>query len=223
MKRIGILGGLGPDTTAIFYTHVAHAVAARCGTRPPIHVESLELNLTKEGDYINCGRHKRYYLKQLLDGSQKLERTQSDFVVIPCNTVHEFHEQIAEKISVPVVNLIDVTAREVIRRGWKKVMLLATSRTVHQRLYHDVLLERGIDIHVPSPEDQKHVDDLIRGLLGNRRNANHQKFLTKIITKAETRHIVLGCTDLQLLFPPSEDVVDSTQVLMEHTVNLALA
>ena len=218
MKRVGILGGLGPETTAEFYLELVR-LATRT-KRPDVGIESLPLDVRKESEYIASGLHRRHYLRLLRQGARRLARVDSDFIVIPCNTVHEFYAQISRSVGVPVVNLIRVVAQEVQRRGWKRVVLLATSRTVQTRLYQQALVKAGIEIHVPSTAEQTELDLLIQGLLGNRKEDKHQRFLEQLVMRAGAKNIVLGCTDLQLLFPPSHTVIDSMATLAEHTARL---
>jgi aspartate racemase len=175
-----------------------------------------------ESEYIASGLHRRHYLRLLRQGACRLARTESDFIVIPCNTVHEFHPQIAKSVDVPVVNLIHVVAQDVPRRGWRRVVLRATSRSVQTRLYQQALVRAEVEIHVPTSEEQRELDALIQGLLGDRKEDKHQKFLERLIAKAGAKNIVLGCTDLQLLFPPSDAVIDSMAALVEHTARLLL-
>lgn len=218
MKKVGILGGLGPETTAEFYLGLVR-MATRT-RRPDVSIESLPLDLRKEAEYIASGLHRRHYLRLLRQGVCRLARVESNFIVIPCNTVHEFHPQIAKSAGVPVVNLIHVVAKEVQRRGWRRVVLLATSRTVQTRLYQQALTKAEVKIHVPTLEEQQELDQLIQGLLGDRKEDRHQKFLERLIANAGAKNIVLGCTDLQLLFPPSDTVIDSMATLVEHTTRL---
>lgn len=166
---------------------------------------SLPLDLRKENEYITEGKHRRYYLNLLRSRARRLMHADSDFIVIPCNTVHEFYRQIQEAVPVPVVNLIEVVAQEVAHRQWRRVVLLATSRTVLTRLYQRALAKLNVEIYVPTPKEQKKLDKLIQGLLGDRKNDAHQRFLESLIAKAGAKNILLGCTDLQLVFPPVGD------------------
>ncbi len=219
-KTIGILGGLGPDTTAKFYIDLVNA--AKLHTRPALCAGwwSLSLDQTKEAEYIATGKHTRYYLARLLDGARRLERAGSDHIVIPCNTVHEFHARIAKSVNIPVTNLIEVVAQEVRQRGWSKVMLLATTRTIRQQLYQRALAGVNVDIRVPPENEQQKLDLLIRGLLGNQLDDANQCFLQELIVMAKTEKIILGCTDLQLVLEATETVIDSTKALVDHTARL---
>ena len=219
MKHVvGILGGLGPQTTAHFYVDLVRRATQKA--RPDACIWSLPLNLRREAEFIASGAHRLYLRRSLADGMLRLERAGSDFIVIPCNTVHEFHAELARRAEVPVVNLIDIVADEIVRRGWNRVMLLATSRTVATRLYHKSLGARGVQVDLPSDEDQRLLDQLIMGILGNSADDKHQQFLAELIDRAGTNNVILGCTDLQLLCRPTEAVVDSTEVLIQHTTKL---
>ncbi len=81
MKKVGILGGLGPETTAKFYLDLIR-LATRA-KRPDVGIESLPLDLRKESEYIASGLHRRHYLRLLRQGACRLARRESDFIVIP--------------------------------------------------------------------------------------------------------------------------------------------
>lgn len=212
---IGVLGGLGPDTTAHFYLDLIKAGTRKA--RPPVCIWSLPLDLKKEAEYIQTGKHQGHYLQLLREGAQALQRAGSKKIVIPCNTVHEFHAQLSQETSVSITHLPTIVAEEAKRRGWKKVFLLATSRTIHTRIHEEALGAAGIDIAIPEKRDQAKLDILIQGILGNQTSQEHQQFLERIIQESDVGNIILGCTDLQLLFPPSDSVIDSMQELVRHT------
>ncbi len=215
IKTIGILGGLGPETTAEFYLNLVRMATAQ--TRPPACIWSLPLNLKKESEYISTGKHLAYYFSLLKQGAEALEKAGCERLVIPCNTVHEFHSRLAKAVNVPVTNLIEVVGGEINRRGWKKVFLMATSRTLKTRLYQKILLGSGIETVIPASQDQSKLDRLVQGLLGEKASTTHQEFLEKMVSRSKSQHIVLGCTDLQLLFPASASVVDSMHTLAAYT------
>ncbi len=214
-KTIGILGGLGPETTAEFYLDLVRMATVR--VRPSACIWSLPLDLQKESEYISTGKHLGYYFSLLKKGAVALQKAGCDRLVIPCNTVHEFYFRLASATGIPVTNLIEVVASEVQSRGWGSVFLMATSRTLKMRLYQKALSCSGTRVIVPNPEDQNRLDSIIQGLLGERTLSSHQEFLERMVAHSNCKHIVLGCTDLQLLFPASANVVDSMHALVTHT------
>ncbi|MDO8581830.1 MAG: amino acid racemase [bacterium] len=220
MQTIGVLGGLGPETTATFYLDLVRRATRE--RRPRVCIWSLPLDVRKESEYIAQGAHRRYYQRLLAHGATALEQAGSSCLVIPCNTVHEFHPALSRITRVPIVNLIDVVVRAVLQRKWHRVLLLATSRTIHTQLYQRALVPHGVDVQIPCVKEQRALDRLIQGLLGDRRDPEHQAFLRSLVLQAGTEHIVLGCTDLQLLFPIADEVIDSMSVLAEHTASICL-
>lgn len=212
---IGILGGLGPETTAHFYTDLIQQSTQ--GVRPRVCMWSLPLDIHKEQEYIASGQHGDHYRELLAHGAQALEQAGADAIVIPCNTVHEFYDDLVKKVNVPIVNLLEVVADEIERREWQKALVLATSRTIQTKLYQRALAVRDIEIVLPDTKGQQALDQLIGGLLTDGASVAHERSLHEIIRETGVDHVVLGCTDLQLILPPSEDVIDSMQALVEHT------
>src|SRR3989344_3698467 len=218
-KVIGILGGLGPQTTAKFYLRLVELCTR--ATRPAISIWNLPLNLKKESEYIRFGKHKRHYLTLLKAGLEALKRAGSDFVVIPCNTVHEFYDALVGLVSVPVVNLIEVVAEEAKSKKWNKILLLATSQTVKAGLYQGPLEKREVEIVLPSQDDQTRLDGLVQELLDDKENALvHRQFLQTLIDRSGCNHVALCCTDLQLVFPAGASSIDSMEALAKHTATL---
>jgi len=218
-KVIGILGGLGPQTTAKFYLKLVELCTVT--TRPAVSIWNLPLNIKKESEYIRFGKHKRHYLTLLKAGLEALERAGSDFIVIPCNTVHEFYATLVRSASTPIVNLIEVVAEEAKSKKWDKVLLLATSQTVKTRLYQRPLEKRGVEIVLPSQDDQIKLDSLVQELLDGEENASaHRQFLQALMDRSGCNHVVLGCTDLQLVFPADASCIDSMEALAKHTAVL---
>ncbi|MEK9166989.1 MAG: amino acid racemase [Patescibacteria group bacterium] len=219
--RIGILGGLGPDTTAHFYLDLIKGSTREA--RPDLFIASLPLNLQKEAEYIATGIHRDHYLQLLRDGVHALVGAGCTEIVMPCNTVHEFHTALLEEVAIPFPNLIEVVVEELKRRMWTRVLLLATSRTVATNLYQNAVSGSAIEFVPPIEQDQRRLDLLIQGLLGNSADETHQAFLAELMEKAGTESVLLGCTDLQLIISPSKSVVDSMKCLVNHTVNILLS
>jgi len=218
-KVIGILGGLGPQTTAKFYLKLVELCTAT--TRPALSIWNLPLDLKKEGEYIRFGKHKRHYLTLLKAGIGALERAGSDLIVIPCNTVHEFYAVLVKSASVPIVNLIEVVAEEAKSKNWNKVLLLATSQTVKTGLYQRPLEKREVEIVLPSQDDQIKLDGLVQELLDGKENVSaHRQFLQALMDRSMCSQVVLGCTDLQLVFPTDASCIDSMEALAKHTATL---
>ena len=215
--RVGILCGLGPDTTSTFYLDLMRYGSST--TRPDTIIHSIPLNLKKEQAYITQGKHKSHYRKMLINSAKSLEAGGADFIVIPCNTVHEFYDEIVAQVNISVIHIISVVAQEVRKRGWTEALLLATTQTLRTKIYQNIFKQQNINLRIPSPADQKNLENLISNLLS--RDFNKIKIaLSCIQPLIQSPNIILGCTDLQEVLKPSTTIIDSTNELMLHTVKL---
>lgn len=212
---IGILGGLGPATTAHFYLSLINHVADP--VRPNVVIVSLPIDTEKEARFISAGEEQNHFRHHLLEGADRLVKAGCDRIVIPCNTVHLFHAEIMKSVSIPVSNIISLTASEVLHRGWVRAVLLATSQTVRSKLFQSAFAGTACVLCLPSQHHQQRLDDLIKGLLKKENGANVTALLSEITAAAGTDCLILGCTDLQLAITPSDSVVDSLQTLVEDT------
>ena len=171
------------------------------------------MDVEKEARFIATGSFRGYFLHQLQDGTRRLVRAGCRQIVIPCNTVHEFHRELSRVSPIPICNLIDIVADEAVSRGWERVALLTTSRTRQTRLYQKALQARGVRCVFPDEEEQGRLDNMIRGILNDA--GDHSERLQDLIERMGEPRVILGCTDLRV---PQDDleVIDSMQVLADH-------
>lgn len=218
-NRIGILGGLGPETTAKVYLDMIEKMTGE--TRPDVVIISIPLNLKKEAEYIKKGKNRKYFQKRLLEGVRTLERAGVSKIFIACNTVHEFFDVLQKSTKVPIFHLIKEVAKEVNKKKWNRPLLLATSEIVKTELYQTELNKLGIRLIIPTRIDQKMVDEVILSILSlNANKQSEMKLLKRVIKNNKTNEIILGCSDLFEFFNKDERVIDSMAVLVEACKNM---
>jgi aspartate racemase len=225
MKTAGIIGGLGPETTAEFYLQtIFTAFKKNKKTRPPILMWSIPLEYQIEEDLLTKAEGEERYLPYLIDAAKRLESGRADFIVIPCNSVHIFIDQIRKSVNIPVLSIVEETSYFLKEKGIKKIGLLATLSTIEKKLYQKPLENAGIEINLPNDKDQDEVGKLIQNLVLNRNDEEDEKRLLSIISNFENKvdDVVLACTDLQLLKPEHNHIKlhDSMEILMESTVKI---
>src|SRR3989344_3608045 len=104
MKSVGIIGGLGPETTSEFYLDVVFSCFKKDKTaRPSIVIASVPLPYQIEEDLIMRSEGAERYIPFLITEAQRLEKSGMDFIVMPCNSLHVFIEQIRSSVKVPVL------------------------------------------------------------------------------------------------------------------------
>src|SRR3989344_5699129 len=113
MKTVGIIGGLGPKTTSEFYLElVSSSRNLDKSNRPPILIYSVPLSYNTEERAIKNGIiDGGEYLPILVEGANKLEKSGADFLVIPCNSVHIYIEEVRKSVKIPVLSIVEETSR----------------------------------------------------------------------------------------------------------------
>lgn len=225
MKTVGIIGGLGPETTAKFYLEIISlCYEKQKNARPPLLMWSVPLPYDIEKELITKGAGEEKYLPYLIDVSKKLESGGADFLVMPCNTMHIFIEEIRKSVAIPVLSIVDETARFLKQKGVKEIGMLATMATVKHKLYQQVLEEHGIQSIFLDDALQDHIGEIINNLVLNRMTESEKEELFNMfvtLSNCGRRTILLACTDLQLAVKDMKgvDIYDTMKILAEATAN----
>jgi aspartate racemase len=228
MKIAGVIGGMGPGTSADFYKDV-NALAEQQGreTRPELFLWNVPLNYAVEQELLTHQRGIEKYTPHLIDGAKKLERAGADFIAVPCNTVHELYDQFSAEVEIPVLHIVGEIVNHLKGRDIGSVALLATGQTIGSKLYQNFLDEAGIDYEIPSETDQTRLDNIVAGLVtaegaATSGTGSENAWLNAMVDDyaSRTGAVVLGCTDFHIMLnnPDPEKIVDSMHILAEATV-----
>lgn len=227
--KIGIVGGVGPAATVDFMDKVVRVTSA---SRDQDHVKMIVEQNPQIPDrtehLIGSGIDPTI---ALLATCKKLEYADADIVAIPCNTAHAFVERIQPYLRVPIVNMLAETMARVSESYPDKCIgLLATSGTVQSRVYANAARAVGVNLIVPDAAHQELVMDAIYGPEGVKAGFTEGKCEDSL--DAAVRHlvhrgarvIVLGCTELPLILPSDEHILDGKRIaLIDPTLLLAEA
>ena len=224
MKTAGIICGLGPETTSQFYLEIIFSCfQLNKISRPPLLIWSIPLEYQIESDLITKAEGEERYIPYLVDAAKRLENGGADFIVIPCNSVHIFIENVRKAVKIPVLSIVEETAKFLKENSINNVGLLATKTTIEKQIYQKPLSDSNIQIILPDEEEQNRVGALINNLVLNRYDDKDRQELLKIIQKFSEKglkNVVLACTDLQLLTPKHDGltIFDSMEILAKATV-----
>lgn len=223
MKTVGIIGGLGPETTNKFCLEIINfCLKNNKNQRPPMLIWNVPMLLKVEKDLITKNIGKEKILPFLIDAAKILEKAGADFLVIPCNTAHIFIEEIKSAVNIPVLSIMDETLSVIKDKKTSRIGLLATSATINNNLFDDKLRFHGIKQITPSTKDQSKLDKVIHNLVLGKHNSRNKKEVNKIISRMarqKVKNIILACTDLQLVIRehPQVEILDTMQILAKAT------
>lgn len=197
---LGILGGLGPMSTAYFYEMIIEHTYAQCDQDHIDIVISSAATTPDRTGYI-VGTSKENPSVRMIDEAQKLVAFGAGVIAIPCNTAHYFYKDIQDHVSVPIINIIEETVKYCDTLGMKKIGIMATDGTVLTNTYQQTANEYGIECYVPSAQTQQLVMDIIYGSVKQGKDVDMQSFF-KIADELKSKgcqRIILGCTELSLI------------------------
>jgi aspartate racemase len=223
LKKIGILGGMGPEASANFYQKIIEVSQKKYGAvqdtdYPPMVIYSLPLKGFDESGIVD----KELVLEQLFQGIKLLNDSGCKLIVMICNTVHSFIDKLQLKSNAPILSMIEEVANVVLNDQVKSVGVLASETTFDLKLYDSSLSKKGITPIVPNLTMRKNITQLILGVMSGKVDFETKKKLIQYINNLPVEAVILGCTELPLVIHKDDfniKVYDSTEILAESVLN----
>ncbi len=201
MKTIGILGGMGPLATAdLFYEIILHTEADKDQEHVPVLIDSNSQIPDRTRAILADGPSP---LGELLRSAERLERAGADFIIIACNTVHYFYNQVSAAVNIPVLHMPRIAAEETVRLGYKAVAILATEGTLHSKIYEEAFENNDVRLIVPNKEETAVIMDIIYNGIKRGQREYDTAAINKVLENLRERGaeaFILGCTELPLAF-----------------------
>ena len=226
MKTLGIVGGLGPESTLDYYQRIIALYRERQpdGSYPQFIIISVDLkkgldfmdanNLTGMADY-------------LLEGIGKLGRAGADFGLVAANTPHIVFDDIAPKSPIPLVSIVEATCAAAKAQKLKRLALFGTRYTMEATFYPKVFSRKGIELFVPDPQDQdyihdKYLNDLVPGKFWPETRAGLLAIVDRMKAESDVDGVILAGTELPLILHGETHngipLLDTTKIHVEAAV-----
>ncbi|MEI6843483.1 MAG: amino acid racemase [bacterium] len=224
MKTVGIIGGLGPETTSEFYLDIVFSCQKKDKTaRPAVIISSVPMPYQIEEDAIAKNIGIERIMPFLTKEAQRLEKSGADFIVMPCNSLHVFIDDIRKAVSIPVLSIVEETVAFLKKENMNKVGIVSTSATVKNKLYENAFAENNITYVAPDDFQQAKMGKFILNLVTGQQKNKDREDLIEIINDFENKNVdcvILACTDLQLLIPhhPTIKIFDTMKIFVDATV-----
>ena len=224
MKTVGIIGGLGPETTSEFYLDIVFSCYKKTReARPGIIIASVPLSYEIEEDFITKNVGSERYVPFLVREAQRLEKAGADFIVMPCNSLHVFIKEIRNAVNVPVLSIVEEMVKFLKKNNLNKVGIVSTSATIQNKLYETAFEQNGIAYVTSDDFQQAKMGKFILNLVTGQQKNRDREDLIQIINDFEKKDVdcvALACTDLQLLIPqhPRLKIFDTMKIFADATV-----
>lgn len=226
-RVIGILGGMGPEATIDLFQKIVRLTPAK---QDQEHLKIIIFNNPKIPDRTKAILYDgESPLPELVKTAQGLEKTGVDFIIMPCNTAHYFHQEIQKKVGIPILNMIKEAALYIHHTLplVKKVGLFATQGTYQAGLYQSYLSELEIETLIPPEAAQQQIMNIIYGVKAGQDlvSLNREAIaLAGLEIKRGAQAIIAGCTEIPLVLKDGEipvPVIDPTLILAKRAVEKA--
>lgn len=230
MKKIGLVGGTGPESTLMYYKELNSRIDKLTGGKamPDIAIESV--NFRRAWEYVTTADYEKLsdYLAEKVNS---LYNGGAEIISLTAATMHIVMDELAAKTKAELISIPKIISDEVVSLGMKKVGLLGTIFTMEQDYMKKDLLDAGVEVYIPEKEDRELVAKRIYEELevGVVKESTLQEFVD-IIKKMKKDNgieaVILGCTELPLLLN-SENTplpcLDSVEIHIRKLIELAMS
>ena len=231
MKTVGIIGGIGPESTIEYYRFIIESYRERKqdGGYPSIIINSIDL--TKMLDLIGANELEQV-TEYLVDELQKLARAGADFGALASNTPHIVFDEIRRRSPIPLISIVETTCEAAASLGLKRVGLFGTRFTMQGRFYPDVFSMKGITLVVPGEDEQAYIHDrymneLVNGIFLPETRERLRAIVDRLKERENIEGLILGGTELPLILREVADkgipFLDTTQIHVKRIVEQILS
>jgi aspartate racemase len=229
LRKLGIIGGTGWTSTALYYEHVNRGIAQRLGGlhSARLVIDSLDFAefaaLEHAGDWDGAAQMN-------VDAARRLIASGADGVLMACNTSHKFYDTVAQSVDVPVLHIADAAAERLVGDRRTNVAVLGTRFTMTEPFIRNRIEARGINL-VPIEEtwirevDRIIFDELATGRVVRDSQRNLKTLITEL-AKRKTQAVLLACTELVFAVDVRANVIpvyDTTAMHARAAVDWMLA
>ena len=229
MKKIGLVGGTGPESTLMYYKKLNDEIDRLTDGKamPDIAIESVDFH--RAWEYVTEGKYDLLadYLGEKL---QALEKSNSEVISLTAVTMHVVFDELKEKIKSPIVSIPQVVSEEVVSKGIKRIGLFGTIFTMEKDYMTKDLISSGVEVFVPNKDERNLIgkriyEELEHGIVKD----STLKELTDIINRMKVddgiEGVILGCTELPLILNQDNCPVacfDAVEIHLRKLIKMAL-
>ncbi|MCD8115568.1 MAG: amino acid racemase [Oscillospiraceae bacterium] len=220
MNKIGLIGGTGPESTLIYYKELVYGVQKRAGTSyfPNLIIESLSvfevLKFCEDKNYDGLTEY-------LLLGINNLAAAGAKYGALTGITPHIVFDRLQARSPIPLVSIIDTACEFSKKQNYKRVALLGTYPTMTGNFFQSAFSKEEIEVITPNNIEmqfigQKISSELELGIIDPDTQKRFASIAEKIVEQEQAEAIVLGCTELPLIFAETELPVPCIDVMRVH-------
>jgi len=231
MKTVGIIGGVGPESTIDYYRLIIDEYRKQKpdGSYPPIIINSIDLNkavgLLEADDLAGLTRW-------LVEELQKLARAGADFGLLASNTPHIVFDELSRQSPIPLISIVQATCDAARSLNLGRLGLFGSRFTMQAKFYQEAFSPAGMTLIVPQPEEQtyiheRYMDELVKGIFLPETRQGLLKIVDRLKREEGIQGLILGGTELPLILREVSDrgipFLDTAQIHVRAVVRELLS
>ena len=224
MKKLGLVGGMGPESTIPYYHDIVYGVQDRVGKNffPNLAIESVNafdvLRLCNEQKYDELTNYLMQAIKNLIASG-------ADFIALSANTPHIVFDRLQARSTVPLVSIVEAACNEAIRLNKHRVGLLGTIFTMKGDFFKKPFYNSNIEIITPTTEEMEYINlkissELELGIIKEETLQEFQRIIKRMRQEDCIEVVILGCTELPLLLNDEVSPVPCLDTMKIHIQRL---
>ncbi len=226
MKMLGIIGGVGPESTIEYYQNIIalYRERQRDGSYPEFIINSVDL---KKGLDFMAANNLTGMADYLLEEIGKLARAGANFGLISANTPHIVFDEVASKSPIPLISIVEATCAAAKARKLKRLGLFGTRFTMQGTFYPKVFSREGIELVAPEAKDQEYIHDkylneLVPGKFLPETRDGLLAIVDRMHAKSDIDSVILAGTELPLILHDADHkgipLLDTTRIHCQAAV-----
>ncbi len=226
MKKIGMIGGVGPESTVDYYQRMIQLYRQKVSddSYPEIIINSIDmtamLKMIADKDFDGL-------IDLLTNGVNSLYQAGADFGFISSNTPHIVFEQFQKQSSIPLISIVEATRKSAETLNLKKIGLLGTLFTMQSSFYQAEFDQSGILLVTPSEKEQQHIHqklmtEIEQGVFLDSTRKDLLKIVKRMLVEDSIDGVILGCTELPLILTKDEfgiPFLNTTKIHVESIID----
>jgi len=218
MKTIGLIGGMTPESTILYYRFLNEMAANTYGSK---HSCKILVHSVDFGEISKLQTEGRWDLLDdlMANAASGLEKAGATCILICANTMHLTVDAIKAVVAIPVIHIAEATSEVINASQLSKVALLGTKYTMEKTFYTDVLASKGIQTLIPEADDRQIIHDIIYnelafGVISKESKVKYLNIIEQLINNG-AEGVILGCTEIPMLIfqeDVSVPVFDTTKI-----------
>ena len=229
MKKIGLIGGTGPESTLMYYKQLNARIDKLTNEKemPEIAIESV--NFRKIWSFVESGDYAKL-AESFLSKIISLQQSGAEVITLTAVTMHIVFDELVRKTNIPLVSIPQAVCEKALAASYRKVLLLGTIFTMEQDFMKSPFQQAGIEVIIPQQEERLLIakrifTELELGIVRDSTLAEFQNIIERIKNEEGAEAVALGCTELPLLLNNDNSplpVLDSVEIHIGKLIELAM-